>query len=239
MFFFVCVIEASERTFSADTKPYRRSQGLAILSSFLKNQQLEAAFPGQRARIMEGVVTQLMAYLKRDNNRHNPKQLEEVFGILRGVKQQGMIDGQSVAQVQAVLTTFAKSASSTGVLRVQRVKTALKKLLSFYSLKVNLKADAAGADNIISTEPATAVNDNVQKKKKKKKKSKEAAKRTKEEKFKSNDEEDAEVPSFSDFVFDTTQVFKEPDKRKKSKKRKNSENVTVKSQEKKKKSSKT
>ena len=180
-----------------------------------------------------------MAYLKRDNNRHNPKQLEEVFGILRGVKQQGMIDGQSVAQVQAVLTTFAKSASSTGVLRVQRVKTALKKLLSFYSLKVNLKADAAAAGNITSTEPATAVNDNVQKKKKKKKKSKEAAKRTKEEKFKSKDEEDAEVPSFSDFVFDTTQVFKEPDKRKKSKKRKNSENVTVKSQEKKKKSSKT
>jgi len=226
--------EVSERAFDPSVKHYRRSQGLAILSSFMKNQQFEASFPGEKTKIMKLALEKIILTLSTEMKKGNPKQLQEIFSILKGMKQQEMMSKTQVSQVQNVLKDFAKS--STTARKNAPVKKSLRKLLSFYNLKVDMTKPEQKPNVVVAEVPeADEEETDSKKKKKKKKKSNEAAKRKKEERLKAGEEDPSAVPSFSEFLTDTTQVFKETSKKKKIKKRKNSEPA---SPEKKKKKSK-
>ena len=199
----------------------------------MKNQQFEASFPGEKTKIMKLALEKIILTLSTEMKKGNPKQLQEIFSILKGMKQQEMMSKTQVSQVQNVLKDFAKS--STTARKNAPVKKSLRKLLSFYNLKVDMTKPEQKPNVVVAEVPeADEEETDSKKKKKKKKKSNEAAKRKKEERLKAGEEDPSAVPSFSEFLTDTTQVFKETSK-KKIKKRKNSEPA---SPEKKKKKSK-
>ena len=177
------------------------------------------------------VLKKILTNLTDSLNKSKPNQLIELFDILKVVKQQGILTEADVNTTKSALEAFAQSESK--FLKNQRVRKPLKKVLSFYGLKVKLdvggkKAAAtkpmqhtASDNGVVATESSVGAGgggDERQGKKKKKKKS--GQKKKKEEKLAAAEAEDpAAVPSFARCLVDTTKVYVNTEKRK-NKKRK-------------------
>jgi len=195
--------EVAKRSFDAEVRHYRRTQGLAILASFMKNQQLGNTFCKEKKKILKVIVTNTTASLSTDLGKAKPKQLGELFSILKIMKQQDIMSEEQTTAIKSSLQDFAESAAPA--LQGTAVKKALKKLLSFYAVKANFrKGGKSKPEQSVVAEPTE------HKKKKKKKKNKKG-----KSKVEGEGPEEA-TPSFSEFVMDTTKVFAEkPNKKRK------------------------
>ena len=196
---------------------------------------METLSPGRKKVIIEDAMKKILALIEGGLEKAKPKQLMEIFSILRGVKQQDLISAKTIKQVQEHLRVYAKS--SLGIRGNNPVKKSLKKVLSYYDVKVEVvpQEEKEKKETNGTSEPQEI------KKKKKKKKSKDSEKRRKEKKMEAAGADDS-IPSFSDLLIDTTQVYKDENKKKKkNKKRKNAELevTTPPAQEKKKKKKKS
>ena len=236
------------QAFNPKVRHFRRSQGLGILTAFLHNQQLGDEFKEEKKIIFSATREQIMELMGSGLQKAKPKLLLEIFSILRGMKQQGLMTEKQMGQVKQSLTELGKSFMNSSL--PGNIKKNFKKVLSYYNVKVEFgkmkkpaRGEKNGTENGVEEDtkeeeekkeegekPEEADN----KKKKKKKKSKDAEKRKKERKLESAGAEDeASAPSFSEFLVDTTQVYTDPNKKKKMK-RKNPENTTPQQKKKKK-----
>ena len=205
-----------DKSFEPKVRYFRRCQGLSILSAFVNNRQIETLYPGQKKVVIEDAMKKILVLIEGGLEKAKSKQLLEIFSILRGVKQQDLLSARTISQVQDHLRVYAKS--SLGTRGYNPVKKSLKKVLSYYDVKVVavLQEEKEKKEVNGTSEPQE------HKKKKKKKKSKDSEKRRKEKKMEAA-EADETIPSFSGLLIDTTQVYKEENKKKKNNKRKNSE----------------
>ena len=175
---------------------------------------------------MSATLDQLCGLINNTGLKKTPlKLLNEVFSILRGLKQQNLL---SATQQEQITTSLKQCASSPTIAKLPpAAKKNLKKVLSFYNLKVQLaQREPKNASVKKEAAAAAAVTENggdegtQKKKKKKKKKSKEAQKEKKEKKIEAGAaQEESALPSFKKLLVDTTQVYMNEDKKKKNNKK--------------------
>ena len=240
MFFIVLV--AAVKAFEPKVRPFRRTQALAILLAFVSNRQLHEAYPAQKLTVFTTTLAALLPELDEKRvARAKPRHLLSLFTILRGLKQHSGNSQLDWTAAQEKLTELAPTFFTSK--QTPPVKKSFKKLLDYLELKVSPGAGAAAAAPVAAAATAAPIAaampgladaaevDNTGEKKKKKKKNKEALQRKKEKKLEAAAAQaDEGVPSFAEFVVDSTEVFvPRVDKKKfkqknKNKKRKNSEN---------------
>merc|ERR1711915_387233 len=159
-----------------------------------------------------------MANLEQDLEKAKPKHLSETFTMLRGLKLQGIMTDDQFEQIKESIKKFAESPNLAK--QIPMVKKNLKKLLSFYDLKVDFSKKKEGKKlqkGVVNPEPEESV---PVEKKKKSKKGKNAKKRKEDKMNSAADEDPASLPSFSKLLKDPT---REPSEKSKKKKRKQQE----------------
>ena len=104
-------------------------RGLTILGCFMRNNQLEEVIPGEKTRTMSATLDQLLGLINNTGLKKTPlKLLNEVFSILRGLKQQNLLSGTQEGQIT---TSLKHCASSPTIVKLNSAaKKNLKKVLS-------------------------------------------------------------------------------------------------------------
>lgn len=200
------VKEVVEKTFSPDVKHHHRTQGLSILKTYLQNSKIRELFSSECKKLNKKIIKTILSNLTENLNKSKPNQLIELFDLFRVFKLEAILGEAEVSTVKSSLETFVKSGSKFK--KLPKVKKGLKKILKIY--EVNIKIEDQTTEKAASK---TGENKDDASKDGEKKKSK------KKKKGKANKEaaEDASLPSFADFLVDTTEVFVEPEKPKQSK----------------------
>jgi hypothetical protein len=232
---------AADKAFEAKVRQFRRTQALDILLAFVNNRQLHETHPAQKLALFNKTLAALLPQLEaKEAARAKPRHLLSLFAILRGLKQHSGTELDWSA-VRARLTPYCQAFQLSR--QPPPVKKSFKKLLAFLELKVSpvsrisdtAETAVVAVDAAAPAGEAEAEGEGESKaeKKKKKKKNKQSLQRKKEAKAKAAAAQAEEgVPSFADFVVDSTEVYVPAEKKKnkfkqrnKNKKRKNSESA--------------
>ena len=89
----------------------------------------------EKKNILSTTLDQIITMMSAGLQKAKPKLLIEIFSILRGMKQQGMMTDDQVSQVKESLTVFGKSFMHSKL--PVSIKKNFKKVLSFYDVKVD------------------------------------------------------------------------------------------------------
>jgi len=203
--------EVVKKTFSEEAKAYHRSQGLAILRSYLLNSKLKEARSEDHVKYSTIIINKILSTLTEGIAKARPNQLVELFEILRVAKKQNLLTDEDISAVTAALQQVATSDSK--LLNVPRIKNLLKKIIALFGMKVKIEKPKPVA--VLEKKQSEKQEEEI---KKKKKKSKHKKKNEKEEPDISES-----APSFRRFVNDTTRIYVNTNKRR-GKKRKHKEN---------------
>merc|ERR1711973_421464 len=101
-----------------------------------KNQQLETSQSEKKTAVLKSVLTNILTQLSSGLEKTKPKQLLEIFLILKGMKQQGVMTNEDIDIVKTCLKDFGESQAVAR--QTPSVKKSLKKLLSFFNMKINM-----------------------------------------------------------------------------------------------------